>query len=176
MEDEDVLDLFADDNDPLFTDANDKVNGSGEQTPVTKPLTKPVDEATALAELPEYTPIEKDKSGNLEDITVEVNECTNIADDTSKPKSKIDISLDEIVLNNSKREERKRHRVDVQEVHNPRSCKQKYMVKNGVQLCLQPRRDIDRLSPQEAGDEIARCLDEVSVVLLVHIWAYILSL
>ena len=172
-EDEDVLDLFADDSDPLFTDAGDKVNVKGcqpkqEQTSDTKPPTKPADEAAALAELPDYTPIEKDKSGNVEGSKVEVKEDANIVDDASQLKSKIDMSLDEVVQTNQKREERKRHRhnSDIQEVHGTtRGHKQKYMIKNGVQLCLRPRRDITELSPQEAGDDLARCLDEVSAVI-----------
>ena len=166
-EDEDVLDLFADESDPLFSDTGGKVNGDScqskqEQTSETKPRIKPVDEATALAELPDYTPIEKDKSGNLEDDKIE---DANIADDAIQLESKIDVSLDEVIQSNQKREERKRHRFnsDIQEMHDSRNCKQRYMVKNGVQLCLRPRRDIAKLSPQDAGNEIARCLDEVSM-------------
>ena len=97
-EDEDVLDLFADESDPLFSDTGGKVNGDScqskqEQTSETKPRIKPVDEATALAELPDYTPIEKDKSGNLEDDKIE---------DAIQLESKIDVSLDEVIQSKEK--------------------------------------------------------------------------
>jgi len=164
-EDEDVLDLFADESDLLFSDTGGKVNGDScqskqEQTSETKPRIKPVDEATALVELPDYTPIEKDKSGSLDDDKIEDENITD------QLESKIDVTLDEVIQSNQKREERKRHRFnsDNQEMHDSRNCKQRYMVKNGVQLCLLPRRDIAKLSPQDAGNELARCLDEVSVI------------
>jgi len=170
-EDEDVLDLFADDHDLLFTNDCDKVNGENysskqEQTSETKPQTKPVDEATALAELPNYIPIEKDKSGCLEGDELEAKDDANITDNMYA-RSKIDISLDEVIQSGQKREDRKRPRLNsgFQEMHNTRNCKQRYMFRNEVQLCLQPRHNIAEMSPQDAGNELARCLDEVSSML-----------
>ena len=183
-EDEDLLDLFADDSDPLLsTDVVDQClesdNGrnvdKAEENGDPKHGTKPADEATALAELPNYTPIEKDKDVNM-DVKVEGNisvagtrgAYSEIMSEPLSEDQKIDSSLSKIIFNNKRREDRKRQLnslVDkASEVRGRPMSKRRYMTKNGVQLCLHPRRDISELSKQDIGNELARCLDEVSVI------------
>ena len=177
-EDEDFVDIFADESDPLLCNMleqdleQDKfsVDKSDERSDTEKT----VDEAAALAELPNYTRIEKDKKRSIEDkIDVDNSLAAGhvpASESIIKPLSeeqKIDSTLNEIISHNMKRENRKRQFDSLMnETYNTRDYKQKYMIKNGVQLCLRPRKDIATLSGQEAGDELARCLDEVSKCLV----------
>lgn len=175
-EDEDLLDIFADESDPLLS--NDVVDEYLKPEPdkcnvdksEEKSETKTADEATALAELPNYTPVEKDKDVRMDDKVDISNSLTSAhsvySESVSKPLSeeqKIDSTLNEIISDNRKRENRKRpFNPSVGNPYGMRGPKERYSTKNGVQLCLQPRKDIAKLSGQDAGDELARCLDEVS--------------
>lgn len=192
-EDEDFVDIFADESDPLLCNTLeqdpeqdkpgvDKSEDKSEQKSDAKTaVTKTVDEVTALAELPEYTPIEKDKEQSMEVKEEMQKPCTAVTDIDSnlEPLSgeqKIDCSLSEIISDNIRRENRKRKfDPSLGETYNKRNYKQKYMIKNGVQLCLRPRKDIGKLSEQEAGDELARCLDEVSNIMPSNTVLYIIS-
>jgi len=184
-EDEDVIDIFADEGDPLlynmseqdFEEGKCSANNSEEKSDKEK-SNKIVDEATALAELPDYTPLEKDKECSLENKTDLEDNGLVAGNIPPAPdgegitklltrEQKIDSRLSEIISDNRERENRKRQfDSSMNEVHRWRDCKQKYMIKNGVQLCLRPRKDIATLSGQQAGDELARCLDEVSKCLV----------
>lgn len=172
-EDEDLLDVFADESDPLLS--NDAVDqslkpdddNSDEKLTDTKP--EPADEATALAELPYYVPIEKDKDASIDDKVHIENNLATLSEDSevmAEPLSgeqKINSSLNDIISDNKRREDRKRRlSALLDESWGNRGRKQPYMTKNGVQLCLHPRKDIAKMSQQEAGNELARCLDEVS--------------
>ena len=176
-EDEDLLDIFADDDPLLSNDVVDHyLKSDGEQCNVDKSEVKadiksePADEATALSELPEYTPIEKDKVIGIDDkIDIDNNLAVTHGVDSeamAEPLSgeqKIDSSLNEIISDKKRREDRKRQ-LDalLDEACGFRGYKQRYMTKNGVQLCQRPRKDIAKMSEQEAGNELAWCLDEVS--------------
>lgn len=186
-EDEDLLDIFADESDPLLsTDLVEEylrpdkcnVNTSEQKSDTTPETTKTADEATALAELPNYTPIEKDRDVKMEDKVEDVGSSLLIPhaverERISEPLSgekKIDSSLNEIISDSRRRENRKRQfnpALGASDAYGMRGYKQKYMTKNGVQLCLHPRKDIAKLSEQEAGDELARCLDEVSDLVFI---------
>ena len=186
-EDEDLLDLFADDSDPLFsTDVVDQYLESdkgrtvdkSEENGDLKPDTKPADEATALAEIPNYTPIAKDKDVNMDvkvtaDNNLEGNAYSEITTEPLSEEQKIDSTLSEIIVDNKRREDRKRqlHMLvdEALEARGRPKAKRRYMTKNGVQLCLRPRRDISKLSEQDIGNELARCLDEVSVNEITHV-------
>ena len=176
-EDEDLLDVFADENDPLLSndvvdsypkpDEECKADKSEEKADI-KP--EPADEATALAELPYYTPIEKDKDVGIEDKIGTDNNLaptlcarSEVMTEPLSGEQKIDSSLNDIISDNKRREDRKR-RLDalLDETYDVKGHKQRYRTKNGVQLCLHPRKDIAKMSEQEAGNELARCLDEVS--------------
>ena len=179
-EDEDLLDIFADDSDPLLS--NDVVDeylepdkpgtDKSDDNPHPKSkVTKTADETAALAELPNYTPNEKDKDVNMEDkIDIGTTSAATHSlyfERMAKPLSgeqRINSTLTEIISDNRRRENRKRpfNPSMSNAAYGMRGIKQKYMTKNGVQLCLQPRADITTLSTQDAGGELARCLDEVS--------------
>ena len=178
-EEEDLLDIFADESDPLLSNdvedespAPDKhsVDKSEEESATPSETTKQADEATALAELPDYKPIVKDKDVAMDDkpdtndslAAVNGLDSEKIIEPLSK-EQKINAALHEIISDNWRRENRKRpFNPSMGNAYGMRGLKQKYMTKNGVQLCLQPRNDITKLSAQEAGNELARCLDEVS--------------
>ena len=182
-EDEDLLDIFADESDPLLSndvvdqylkpDEKCKVDKSEEKfkADIKSETTKPADEATALAELPDYTPIEKDKDVSIEDkveigngLTAMHGVDSEVMTEPLSEEQKINSSLNEIISDNKRREDRKRRLNPLlDEACGGKGHKQRYMTKNGVQLCLHPRKDIAKMSEQEAGNELARCLDEVSI-------------
>ena len=179
-QDEDLLDIFPDESDPLLS--NDVVDeylepdkpctekSEDNSDPISETI-KPVDETTALAELPKYTPNEKDKDVNMED-KVDIGSTLaaahsfafkRIANPLSE-EQRINSTLSDVISDDMRRQGRKRpfNPLMSNTAYGMRGIKQKYMTKDGVQLCLQPRWDITRLSTQDAGDELARCLDEVS--------------
>lgn len=177
-EDEDLLDIFADDSDPLLSNdvvdeclEADKPDKSEDNSSPKSKTTKTADETTALAELPKYTPNEKDKDVNMEDkvdIGITLPAANSLYfERMAKPLSgeqRVHSTLTEIISDNRRRENRKRpfNPSLSNAAYGMRGVKQRYMTKNGVQLCLQPSRNIATLSTQDAGGELARCLDEVS--------------
>lgn len=178
-EDEDCLDIFADETDPLLSSVLDEcLMDKPEQKSDKQPTAnETADETTALAELPDYKPIVKDKDLGMDDKTYPEDDLAAVhaannggITEPLSGEQKINSTLSEIISDNRKRENRKRP-------FNPSMAgtysmhafgrKQRYGTKNGIQLCLQPRKDIAELSGQEAGAELARCLDEVSSNLLL---------